>query len=168
MYVNSTKVLNAIKTGIAAVPNYSKADIKRTGVAVTLKLTSCPWVFDIVAAMAVGDPVKHYLIPNGKWQWMRTDPRIDSTNATTATTKHSGKLLPTLWLLKYCNGRTTKPWLESYYFETLGLKTFASEFAITSYPTAIKHFFDHGPTYLWQPCPDPKGLGVTLMHLSAT
>ena len=140
-YANSTKVLNAIKTGIAAVPNYSKADIKRTGVAVTLNLTSRPWVFDIVPALEVGNPVKHYLIPNGKGQWMRTDPRIDSTNVTTATTRHSGKLLPTLRLLKYWNGRTTKPRLESYYFETLALKTFASGSVITSYPAAIKHFF---------------------------
>ena len=71
--MNSTRVLNAIKTGLAAVPNYSKADIKRTGVAVTLNLTSRPWVFDIVPALEVGDPVKHYLIPNGKGTWMRTE-----------------------------------------------------------------------------------------------
>ena len=161
-YVHSTKVLNAIKTGIAAVPNYSRADIKRTGVAVTLNLTSRPWVFDIVPAIEVGDPVKYYLIPNGKGQWMRTDPRIDSTNVTTATAKHSGKLLPTLRLLKYWNRRTTKPRLESYYFETLVLKTFAPGSAITSYPAAVKHFFDNGSTYLWQSCPDPKGLGVAL------
>jgi hypothetical protein len=161
-YVNSTRVLNAIKAGLAAVPNYSKADIKRTGVAVTLNLTSRPWVFDIVPALEVGDSVKHYLIPNGKGQWMRTDPRIDSTNVTTAAIRHAGKLLPTFRLLKYWNGRTTKPRLGSYYFETLALKAFASGPAIASYPTAVKHFFDHGSTYLWLPCPDPKGLGLPL------
>ena len=161
-YVNSIKVLNAIKTGIASVPNYSKANIKRTGVAATLKLTSRPWVFDIVPALAVGDPVKYFLIPDGKGYWMRTDPRVDSTNVTTATVRHSGKLLPTLRLLKYWNGRTTKPRLGSYYFETLALKVFASGPAIVNYPAAVKHFFDNGPAYLWQSCLDPKGLGVAL------
>ncbi len=161
-YVNSTKVLNAIKVGLAAIPNYSKADIKRTGVAVTLNLTSRPWVFDIVPALAVGDSVNYYLIPNGKGQWMRTDPRIDSTNVTTASTRHAGKFLPTLRLLKYWNGRPTKPRLGSYYFETLALKAFASGPAIASDPTAVKHFFDQGSTYLWLPCPDPKGLGAAL------
>lgn len=161
-YVNSTKVLNAIKTGFAAVPNYSKAEIKRTGVAVSLNLISRPWVFDIVPAIAVGDPVKHYLIPNGKGLWMRTDPRIDSANVTNANTNHFGKLLPTIRLLKYWNGRTTKPRLESYYFETLILKTFASVSTIISYPAAVKHFFDNGSTYLRLTCPDPKGLGKAL------
>lgn len=164
-YVNSTKVLNAIRSGLAAVPNYRKADIKRTGVAVTLDLSSRPWVFDIVPAVEVADATgatKHYLIPNGKGQWMRTDPRTDSTNVTAANTRHSGELLPTLRLLKYWNGRTTKPRLESYYFETLVLKTFASGSVIADYPTAIKHFFDNGSTHLWLSCPDPKGLGPAL------
>ena len=161
-YVNSTKVLNAIKAGIAAVPNYRKADIKRTGVAVTLQLTSRPWAFDIVPALAIGDSVKYFLIPDGKGCWMRTDPRVDNTNVTIATARHSGKLLPTLRLLKYWNGRTTKPRLGSYHFETLALKVFASGPAIANYPAAVKYFFDNGPAYLWQSCPDPKGLGAAL------
>ncbi len=164
-YVNSTKVLNAIKAGLVNVPSYRKADIKRTGVAVTLDLSSRPWVFDIVPAVAVVNSTgttKYYLIPNGKGQWMRTDPRIDSTNVTTANTRHSSNLLPTLRLLKYWNGRTTKPRLESYYFETLVLKTFASGSVITGYPAAVKHFFDNGSTHLWLSCPDPQGLGPAL------
>lgn len=165
VYVNSTKVLNAIKAGLVSVPNYSKAAIKRTGVAVTLDLSSRSWVFDIVPSVEVADSTgatKHYLIPGGTGQWMRTDPRIDNTNVTTANSRHSSKLLPTLRLLKYWNGRTTKPRLPSYYFETLVLKTFASGSAITDYPAAVKYFLDNGQTYLWLSCPDPKGLGPAL------
>ncbi len=165
IYVNSTRVLNAIKAGLTAVPNYRKATIKRTGVAVTLALSSRSWVFDIVPAVAVTDyagATKHYLIPDGKGRWMRTDPQIDMSNVTTANTRHSSKLLPTLRLLKYWNRRTMKPRLPSYYFETLVLKTFASGSVITDYPTAIKRFFDNGSTSLWWSCPDPKGLGPAL------
>ncbi len=164
-YVNSTRVLNAIKSGLTAVPNYRKAAIKRTGVAVTLDLSSRTWAFDIVPSVEVADSTgatKHYLIPNGKGQWMRTYPRIDTTNVTTANTRHANKLLPTLRLLKYWNGRTMKPRLPSYYFETLVLKTFASGSAITDYSAAVKHFFDNAQTYLWLSCPDPKGLGPAL------
>ncbi len=133
--------------------------------AVTLALSSRSWVFDIVPAVAVTDyagAIKHYLIPDGKGQWMRTDPQIDTTNVTTVNTRHSGTLLPTLRLLKYWNRRTTKPRLPSYYFETLVLKTFASGSVITDYPAAVKRFFDNGSTYLWSSCPDPKRLGPAL------
>jgi len=54
-YVNSTRVLNAIKSGLTAVPNYRKAAIKRTGVAVTLDLSSRTWAFDIVPSVEVAD-----------------------------------------------------------------------------------------------------------------
>lgn len=164
-YVNSTRVLNAIKTGLTAVPNYRKAGIKRTGVAVTLNLSSREWVFDIVPALPVTDGqgrTTHYLMPDGTGQWMRTDPRTDSTNTTTVNTRHSGIFLPTLRLLKYWNRRTTKPRLASYYFETVVLQTFASVPTNSDYPAAVKDFFDKGQTWLWETCPDPKGLGPAL------
>ncbi len=164
-YVNSTKVLNSIKSHLSLVTNYRQAGIKKTMQAVTLNLKSYPWVFDIVPAIPVVDiygNITHYLIPDGLGNWIRTDPRIDAKNITDVSVKHPNKFLPTIRLLKYWNFRTHKPRLSSYYFETLVIKTFQYSSQITDFPQAIKYFFDSCPYYLRTSCPDPKGLGANL------
>ena len=105
-YLNSTKVLNKFKSSLAGVRNYQKADIKRTGVAVVLSLSSYAWVFDIVPAFPVKDyssGIAHYLIPDGLGEWMRTDPRKDQELITEVNKRHNSLLLPLTRLIKYWN-----------------------------------------------------------------
>lgn len=173
--VSSIKILNKIRSSLSSAPNYGKAEIKRNMQAVTLKLLSYTWVSDIVPAVpiksAFSTTVDHYLIPDGKGNWIRTDPRIDDSNATRLNGQHSSLFLPTVRILKYWNGRHTKPVLGSYYFETLALKVFdlnafpVSFFGghkITRFPPAVKYFFDRCPQHMEGSCPDPKGLGPAL------
>lgn len=164
-YVSSIKVLNKIKSALASVSNYRSAKIKRNMQAVTLELVSYDWVFDIVPAVPIGDGSggrAYLLIPNGRGDWIRTDPRIDQANITRLNTQHGGLFLPTLRLLKYWNKRATKPVLQPYYFETLAIKVFDYAPKIDDFPSAVKYFFNHGPAYLWASCPDPKHLGPDL------
>ena len=165
-YVNSTKVLNKIKTSLSTISHYSKADIKRNQAAVTLDLKSYPWVFDIVPAVGIKNyagTVTHYLIPDGAGKWMRTDPRTDSSNMTAANVLHGGELLPVMRLLKHWNNRTyNKSRLLPYYFETLVLNTLKRTYKITSAQEGIKRFFDYGSIYLNSSCADPKRLGPNL------
>ena len=166
-YVNSTKVLNKIKASLPSISQYTKAETKKTMQAVTLNLRSYPWIFDIVPAVPINSSfttaVDHYLIPDGKGKWMRTDPRKDGSSVSLVSGKHGGYFLPVMRLLKYWNNRTNnKSRLPSYYFETLVLKTFENASAIKSYPAGVKYFFDYGQVYVTLPCPDPKGLGPNL------
>ena len=164
-YVNSTKILNKIRSSLYNINQYRQAGIKKTMQAVTLDLLSYSWTFDIVPAVPINDGLggtAYYLIPNGYGDWIATDPRIDDTNTTTRNRQHSGNFLPTMRLLKYWNNRQHKPRLGSYYFETLALKVFASAPLITSFPQALKYFFDYCPIYLQGTCPDPKNLGPAL------
>jgi hypothetical protein len=164
-YVSSIKVLNKIKSSLASVSNYRRAEIKRNLQAVTLELYSYDWVFDVVPGVPINDGLggrAYFLIPNGKGDWTRTDPRIDQTNVTRLNSHHGGQFLPTVRLLKYWNKRTIKPVLRPYYFEILALKVFDYAPKIEDFPSAVKYFFDHCPTYLWMSCPDPKGLGPDL------
>jgi hypothetical protein len=163
-YVNSTKVLNKIRDSLSTVPQYSKAEIHKNQQAVTLDLLSYPWVFDVVPAVPVtdGNRTLYYLIPNGRGDWIRTDPRIDSDNISRTNTLHSGEFLPLMRLVKYWNDRPVKPILGSYYFETLVIKVFSVAAQIKEYPEAIKYFFDACPIYISGSCPDPKGLGPNL------
>jgi len=164
-FVNSTKVLNKIRSSLASVPNYQRSDLKRTGEAVTLNLISYPWVFDIVPAVPILDysgNVLHYLIPDGMSNWKRTDPRVDANNVTRVNSWHNGQFLLAIRLLKYWNRRVHKPRLGSYYFENLALKVFDYAPAISDFPNAIDYFFRNFSSYLNQPFPDPKKLGPNL------
>jgi len=164
-YVNSTKILNKIKSHLSSISNYKKAEIKKTMQAVTLALKSYDWVFDIVPAVPVycsSGKIAYYLIPDGKGKWIRTDPRIDSSNITQVNSRHDGKFLPTVRLLKYWNTRTHKPRFQSYYFENLAIKVFQNAPVINDFPTAVEYFFYNCPYYIRLSCPDPKGLGPAL------
>lgn len=164
-YVNSTKVLNAMKAALSDVPAYAKADITRNGEAVTLSLSSYPWAFDVVPAVPVNNGqggFSYYLIPNGSGDWKATDPRRDARRTTTANQRHYGELLPTIRLLKYWNRRVHKPRLPSYHFENLIISEFQTAPPIAGYPTAVSQFFSTCSTSIWLSCPDPKGLGPAL------
>ena len=164
-YVNSTRVLNAIKNHLAKVPNYSRASITKNGEVVTLNLSTRPWKFDIVPSIEVvgrDNVTAYFLIPNGSGNWIRTDPRIDDANTTRCNTRHGGLFLPTIRLLKYWNRRIHKPQLPSYYFETIAIHTFSNVAQISDLPSAIHHFFQLGPMYVGSSCADPKGLGPAL------
>lgn len=164
-FVDSIKVLNRIRDSLSELSNYRKAEVRRNQQAVVLNLVSYDWSFDIVPAVPVPDGIggtAHYLIPNGNGDWMRTDPRKDTSNVTRVNQALRSLFLPTLRLLKYWNYRTHKPRLGSYYFETLTLRVFETAPAIYDIPTAIAYFFDHCLAPLALPCPDPKGLGENL------
>src|SRR5205823_3162925 len=124
-------------------------------------LASYPWVFDIVPAVPIEDgsgATRHYLIPNGTGDWIRTDPRIDARNLTAVNTAHAQRLLPVMRFLKYWNRRIhDKPRLQPYYFETLVLNVFRPARTINTYREAIKYFFEMCKTSIWMACPDPKG-----------
>jgi len=167
-YINSTTVLNKIKFYLSSVTNYEKAEISRNWEAVTLKLNSYTWNYDIVPAIPLfynsGD-LAYFSIPDGKGNWKPTNPRIDEHHTTTVNTYHEGKFLPVIRLLKYWNGITyNKQRLPSYYFETLAIKVFERSPKIANLQNGVKLFFERCSYYLSQPCPDPKGLGP---HLDA-
>lgn len=166
-YLNSTKVLNKFKSALASVANYRKADIKRNGVAVVLSLSSYDWVFDVVPSFPVGDGnngTAYYLIPNGRGEWMRTDPRKDQDLITEVNKKHNGLLLPVIRLLKYWNSyRYSPPTISSYYLETMIMMSLRYSFSsLSSIKSAIPTVFNNLSSSVLTTCPDPKGLGDNL------
>jgi hypothetical protein len=163
-YVSSIKVLNEIRDSLGDVSDYYKANIKRNKEAATLELLSYDWVYDIVPSVGIasGGKTLYYLIPDGRGEWKRTDPRVDDENTTRVNTWHNGNFLPTVRLLKFWNKRTIKPVLGSYYFETLAIKVFDYASKITDFPGGVKYFFDNCPMYVNMSCEDPKSLGPNL------
>lgn len=164
--VSSTRVLNILKTALATVPNYTSAHIHRNGEVVSLKLSSYPWVFDIVPAVAhvsfwTGE-VDWYLMPNGKGDWMRSNPRKDTLMTTQANQRHNGLLLPVIRLIKYWSSQRLRQRLSSYYVETLCLKVFETQRPIMTLQAGVETFFRKAPYWVRSRCSDPKGYGPRL------
>jgi len=163
--VNSTKILNSFKNGLKQIKNYRKADINKQMQAVVLNLTSYTWVYDVIPAIPIGSGYKidHYLIPDGKGHWIRTDPRRDQSYITNANQYHNNNLIPIIRLIKYWNvKRYSPPKIGSYYLETMIINGFRSSSPITNIRYSIPNAFQNLSRSLGTICSDPKGLGPNL------
>ncbi|WP_016951483.1 S-4TM family putative pore-forming effector [Anabaena sp. PCC 7108] len=115
--LNSRKILNKFKYLLSKVPQYQEADIKTNLEAVTLKLKSYTWNFDIVPCFFTNPELSgrtYYLIPDGKGNWKKTDPRIDRYRVTEVNQAHNGNVLNVIRLMKFWNKRQTMPSMGSW------------------------------------------------------
>mgnify|MGYP000666951732 FL=1 len=115
--LNSRKMIEGIKKELAAIPTYSNADIHRNQEAVTLKLSSYEWNFDIIPAFHT--TTDFFVIPDGQGSWKGTDPRIDQDRTTSANKYWDSKLLPIIRLMKYWKEIYWGNKVSSYLFENL-------------------------------------------------
>ena len=124
-HLNSTKVINRFISKLSKLDDYSKAEIHKNQEAVTLKLKSYTWNFDIVPCFyTTGD---FYLIPDGSGNWKKTDPRIDNSRTTEINQKHNGKLLNLIRLVKYWNKRKVTLTIGSYLLECMILNIYENQ-----------------------------------------
>ena len=127
MYLNSNKVKNKLVSALGNISQYENAEIHARGAAVTLKLKSYKWTYDIVPAFYYGGDQysnPYYIIPNGKGKWQKTNPKLEQDRVTRLNTKFSGKVLETIRLVKYWNRRGKMPNITSYVLETIVLDYF--------------------------------------------
>lgn len=121
-YLNSTKVINRFVSKLSDLSDYDKAELHKNHEAATLKMKSYTWNFDIVPCFyTTGD---FYLIPDGKGNWKKTDPRIDNDRTTTINQKHNGNLLNLIRLVKYWNNRKVTIKMNSYLLECMILNKY--------------------------------------------
>ena len=119
--LNSTKVINKFKKKLENVREYSHSDIHRNGEAVVLNLISKEWSFDIVPCfhtVTEDDGRDYYLIPNGKGNWKKTDPRKDKEHITTTNQNKDGQVLELVRLVKKWN-QVNNNIFPSYLLETI-------------------------------------------------
>ncbi len=120
--LSSTRVVNKFVKNLGEVDQYSKAEIKRTGEAATLKLISYEWNFDILPCFITHEALDgrtYYLIPNGNGDWKKTDPRKDRARLTSINQSCNGRVLNIIRALKSWNQRPYKTRISSYLLETM-------------------------------------------------
>lgn len=127
LYLNSNKVKNKLVSALGNISQYENAEIHARGAAVTLKLKSFKWTYDIVPAFYYkGDQYSnpYYLIPNGKGKWQKTNPKLEQDRVTRLNQRFNGTVLETIRLVKYWNRRGKMPNITSYVLETIVLDYF--------------------------------------------
>lgn len=120
--LSSTRVVNKFVKNLGGIEQYSKAQIKRTGEAATLKLTSYEWNFDLLPCFmtqAGSDGITYYLIPNANGDWRKTDPRKDRARLISINQACNGNVLNVIRALKYWNQRPYQTRISSYLLETM-------------------------------------------------
>ena len=147
-YLNSNKVKNVLVSELSNISQYEKADIHARGEAVTLKLKSYSWNFDIVPAFYYpGDTntKPYYLIPNGKGKWKKTNPKIEQNRITDLNIKFNDTVLKTVRVVKYWNIRGKMPNITSYVLETIVLDYFdqANHYMMKDDGTSVDYFDVH-------------------------
>lgn len=123
--LNSRKVINKFISSLYQIPQYQNASISRNMEAVTLDLSSYKWSFDIVPGFFTNienNLRDYYLIPDGKGNWKKTDPRIDRDRVANINQNHDGNVLNVIRAMKYWNKRPTMPTMPPYLLETMILK----------------------------------------------
>lgn len=121
-HLNSTKVINRFVSKLSDLNDYEKAEIHKNQEAATLKMKSYTWNFDIVPCFYTTG--EFYLIPDGKGNWKKTDPRIDNGRTTTINQQHNGNLLNLIRLVKYWNNRKVTIRISSYMLECMILEQY--------------------------------------------
>ncbi|WP_010499991.1 hypothetical protein, partial [Ligilactobacillus acidipiscis] len=121
--LSSIKVIEQLKSLLKDIPQYQNADINRNQQALRLELSSYDWGFDIVPGFRTIENdagYYYYLIPNGKGNWEKTDPRIDRENLESYQKSSLINLRETIRILKYWReGHNSVSQLNSYMLETM-------------------------------------------------
>ena len=170
--VNSTKIINRFKKKLEDVHQYSSAEIHKNHEALTLKLKSYEWNFDIVPCFMTSENSQgktYYLIPDGKGYWKKTDPRIDKENLTGTNQKHDGKMLNVIRLVKYWNRQKSIGINSSYLLENMVTNYYKQDFVTCG--SYIDMEFIKVLNYLKEavknPVDDPKGIQGDLNQIDS-
>lgn len=165
--LNSRKIVENLKMQLANLSGYSQAEIHRNQEAVTLKLSSYPWNFDIVPCFVTTSDF--YLIPDGNGNWKNTDPRIDNRRTTEANQRHQGKVLQWIRIMKYWRALDGNPWkaFPSYVFEQMLLDITEQLDFNQSMSKLVESTLSKLPGAAAKPIMDPKDIQGNLNTVSA-
>lgn len=170
-YLNSRKVLNRFKDALMDIPQYEHAAIRTDHEAVSIKLKSHEWNFDVVPGfMTTSDALgrSYYLIPDGCGNWKKTDPRKDRDRVIEINKRHNGNVLDVIRVMKFWNRRRTMPSAKSYMFENLVLNYYSDP---TCAPASqyvdweVERILEYMKSHIWRAVPDPAGIQSDLNTL---
>lgn len=169
--LNSRKLINRIISGLNPLRDYKKAEIKRNQEAATLQLKSYEWNFDIVPCFYATDDF--YLIPDGKGNWKKTDPRIDAQRMAQVKSRVSlwnsnAKDLQTfIRLMKYWKKEKWSSCVGSYMFEQMVLDFSQTNGLRSDWQSNVQNCLLSLSQHIQGTVNDPKGMQGDLNTLDS-
>lgn len=168
--LNSRKVIEKIKSSLSSLHHYQKAEIHRQQEAVTLKLSSYAWNFDIVPCfftLSNFSDGNFYLIPDGNGNWKKADPRLDQERVSDENQRQNGCLLQLIRTLKYWKSKTRiVNLMGSYFFENLVIQ-FSKYYDLSSeIDLDVRNFFLVLYQNIENDFGDPKGFQGNINNLN--
>ncbi len=165
-FLDSTKVINRFISKLSKLHDYEKAEMHKNHEAATLKMRSYTWNFDIVPCFHADDDF--YLIPDGKGNWKKADPRIDDERAHVVNQKHNGKVLELIRLIKFWNNRKVTIKIPSYLLECMILDIYEEKETVKNWWIDIEFISTilELSARIRQNVNDPKGIQGNLNSLS--
>ncbi len=168
-YLNSVRVINRFINHLSSIPQYQKAEIKRNQEAINLRFVTYPWNFDVVPCFVTtvnGYGKSYYLIPDGKGNWKKTDPRIDKERTRRVNQLRSGNVLKAIRAIKYWNKRPTMASMGSYLLENMILDYYEYNEASNYVDWEVKKLLAHIRDKIFTSVYDPKGIQGDLNNLT--
>lgn len=153
--LNSCRVVNKLKSALYNIEHYKSCDLHSRGEAVTLKLSSYDWNFDIVPSFYT--ETGFYLIPNGEGNWKATNPRIDQKLITDINKKNNNNLLQLIRTLKYWNKHNSSYTINSYLFEQFIINYTKQVYLSERIYYYIIYFFNYLSSNIYNEVLNPKG-----------
>lgn len=172
--INSTKVNNLLKKALSNISQYENAEIHTRGEAVTLKLKSYDWTFDIVPAFFTLDEknnkVDYYYIPDGNGRWKKTNPIKEKERIKSLNKYFDGKVYDVVRLVKYWNARAKIKTITSYVLEAMVLDYFEKQVPYKGENEWVdlhfRNFLGYMSDNIKYPINDPKGIEGNINKLT--
>lgn len=166
--ISSIKMVNLMVTSLDSIGQYKNTP-HRNGEAATLQASAYDWNFDIVPCFFTASDAQgkdYYLIPDGKGNWKKTDPRSDKNRSSRVNQSHNGQILQLVRIIKYWNKRQTMSTMGSYLLENMVLDYFETHSPSSNYiEHSIRDLFNYIVEAIYLPVSDPKGIQGDLNNL---
>lgn len=141
----------------------STPKISRNGHAVTISFTD----FDVDVVPAFNRKGGGFLIPDSSnKRWIETDPTTHETYMSKSNADHDGTVVPVVKMIKAWNRKISHSFVP-FYLELIAVEIF-SGVTLSSYPSAVRYFFDKGRERIKTKIKDPAGFGEQINPLFAT
>lgn len=166
--LNSRKMINYIIKNITSLKDYKKSEMHRNQEVATLQLRSYEWNFDIIPCFYAYDDF--YLIPDGKGNWKKTDPRIDaqrieSVNSQVKLYPQSKDLYTFIRLMKYWKREKWGNHAGSYLFEQMVLNFVSANGICKDWQHNVSNCLLYLSGSILNGVEDPKGMQGNLNML---
>lgn len=163
-------MINCFIKFLSQVHQYRNAEINRNQEAAVLNLNSYDWKFDIVPCFqseADSSGKTFYMIPDGKGNWKKTDPRIDRDRVSRINQANSGNVLIVIRLVKFWNKRRNVTTVPSYLLENIVLNYYATRTSCSAWvDIEFLNILEYLIDAIYNSVFDPKGIQGNLNTLS--